>query len=486
MDRASSPSNASSPALHALVSRAVSRRTFLVAGGVGFCGLHVPDHLSAAEYGAQTRSGAAKSTILVFLCGGASHIDTWDLKPAAPVEYRGEFNEIATSAPEIRLCEHLPRLARQAHHLVLVRSLGHFGRGTGDHHCGYYYNLTGKRPDPTFRQLLNNRKPLPTDSPFIGSVVGWKMPPHPYLPQAITLPKMPGAPQYTRPGQFAAQLGVENDPLYVYGKRETPLQFTVPSLSLQGGVSPARLQARRGLLAQLDAAERRFEHVAQVTALSRHQQRAFSLLTSPKAKEAFDLSREPEATRAKYGPTVNSMSMLLARRLVEVGVPFVSVFWFEDESLAKKCRSAGGWDTHGNNFNCLREHLLPEFDRAFSALVEDLDERRMLDQTLVMVTSEMGRTPKIGDRRSGGVTGAGRDHWTECMTTVFAGGGMRGGQAYGTSDRVAAYPDRNPVAPEDIAKTVYYVMGVNDLKPTGPEERPIGFLEDGAPIKALF
>jgi len=236
----------------------------------------------------------------------------------------------------------------------------------------------------------------------------------------------------------------------------------------------------------LDSAQQQFDHTAQAVAFNKHQERAFSLLTSPRAKEAFAIEEEPVPLRDQYGPTINGTSMLMARRLVEAGVPFVSVFWYEDEKLAAKCKSAGGWDTHGNNFNCLRDNLLPEFDRCYSALLGDLSERGLLDQTLVMVTSEMGRTPKIGDRRSGGFLGAGRDHWVECMSVLLAGGGIRGGQTYGTSDNVGAYPDKNPVAPEDIAKTVYYAMGIDDIRPVGREERPVPILEEGAPIKALF
>src|SRR5439155_7742247 len=184
---------------------------FLIASGVGFCGLSLPDLVRANRPAPAPppRRRIARSAILIWLSGGASHIDTWDMKPDAPVEYRGEFRPVATSAPGIRLCEHLPYLARQAHHLAIVRSLGDHGRGTGDHHAGYYYNLTGHAPDPSFRQLLNNRKPLPSDWPFIGSVVMSKRPPHPYLPSLITLPQKPGFPEYTRPGQFAARLGLE-------------------------------------------------------------------------------------------------------------------------------------------------------------------------------------------------------------------------------------------------------------------------------------
>ncbi len=471
---------------HDLLRSALSRRTFLVAGGLGFCGLDLPV-LRAAGRPAPTpaRRKQAKSTILFWLSGGASHIDTWDLKPDAPVEYRGQFRPIRTSAPGVRFCEHLPRLARQAHHLAVVNSLGHFGRGTGDHHAGYYYNLTGQAPDPSFRALLNNRKPLASDWPFVGSVVAYKRPAHPYLPPLITLPQKPGFPEYTRPGQFAARLGLDYDPVYVTAHLDRPLEFAAPTLTLEGDVDARRLQSRKHLLRALDGCARDLDRRA-ATAYSRQQQKAFALLGAAGSKGVFDVSREALAVRAKYGQTVNGMSLLMARRLVEAGVPFVSVFWKEDPKLAGPCKSGGGWDTHGNNFGCLREHLLPEFDRGFSALIEDLHDRGLLDETLVLVNSEMGRMPRVGDRRSGGVKGAGRDHWTHCMSVLLAGGGVRGGQVYGSSDKVAAYPADRPVAPEDVAKTVYYAMAIDNLEAVDREGRPFNLLPEGRPIKELF
>lgn len=384
------------------------------------------------------------------------------------------------------MCEHLPKLARQAHHLVLINSLGDYNRGTGDHHAGYYYNLTGHAPDPSFRQLLNDRKPRPSDWPFIGSVVMSKRPPHPYLPSLIALPHKPGFPKYTRPGQFAARLGPEYDASYVHGSLERPLEFVVPALTLQGDVDAARLQARRQLLATLDDAVRSTERHGPVQTYGRLQEKAFSLLASTQTKGAFDVSKEPPALRDRYGQTVNGMSMLMARRLVEAGVPFVTVFWKENPKLAGPCKSGGGWDTHGANFTCLRRHLLPEFDQCFSALLADLHERGLLEQTLVLVNSEMGRKPKVGDPRSGGPGGAGRDHWTHCMTVGMAGGGVRGGQVYGASDKVAAYPADRPVAPEDIAKTVYHVMGVEDLQAMDREGRPFHLLPEGRALTELL
>ena len=466
-----------------------SRRTFLVASTLGFAGMQFGRPISAAfadSPPAGDSGGRAKSTILFFLCGGASHVDTWDMKPEAPLEVRGPFQSIATSAPGVRLCEHLPMLAQQAHHLALVNSVNG-SVNTNDHHAGYYYNLTGHEPDQSFRTLGNDRTPFPDDWPFMGTVVAAKRPPHEFLPSAITLPHKPSQAPYTRPGQFAAKLGVQHDPLYVHGSVEEPLKFNAPSLELQAGITADRLTARRELLDAVDDARRSFDSHAAIDTWSSHQKRAISLLASSGTAAAFDVTKEPEKLRKRYGENVNGMSLLLARRLVEAGIPFITVFWKEDRpSLGKKCKSAGGWDTHGNNFGCLKDNLLPIFDRAFSALLEDLSGRGLLDQTLLLVTSEMGRKPKIGDPRSGGVSGAGRDHWTHCLTDILAGGGIQGGQVYGSSDRLAEYPADRPVTPSDVTKTVYRAMGIDDLQAVDREGRPYNLLAEGSPISDLL
>ncbi len=462
------------------------RRTFLMAGGLSFFGANLA---AAAQRAPASAPGngrkKAKSTIMIWLSGGASHIDTWDMKPEAPAEYRGPFRPIQTSAPEILLCEHLPRLAQQAHHLAIIRSLGDHGRGTGDHHAGYYYNLTGHAPDRTFHQLLNARIPYPTDWPSMASVVAFKRPPHPYLPQAITLPQKEGDPP-GRPGQFAARLGLEYDPVFVDGTRERPLDFAVPALSLRGDITAERMHGQRQLLDVLDRAQRFTDHAPRVRDYTIYQRKAYELLTSRQTRAAFNLRAEPESVRARYGPGINAMSMLLARRLVEAEVPFVTVFWKGDHEVDRLCSSGGGWDTHGNNFTCLKDRLLPEFERPFSALLDDLHQRGLLEETLVLVSSEMGRKPRIGDPRSGGVNGAGRDHWTRSMSILMAGGGIQGGQAYGSSDRRAEYPFDNPVAAEDIAKTVFYAMGIDDLSAVDRLGRPFNLMEEGTPITSLF
>lgn len=463
-----------------------TRREFLIAGGMSYFGIDLAGHaLAAADAPAPTRK-FARSTIMIWLSGGASHIDTWDMKPEAPVEYRGVFQPIATSAPGIQLCEHLPMLAKQAHHLAIVRSLGDHRRGTGDHHAGYYYNLTGHAPDRTFHQLLNARTPYGTDWPSMSAVVASKRPPHPFLPSAITLPHKEGAPQYTRPGQFAARLGIEYDPVFVDGERERPMEFRVPALSLHGDIPAQRLQDRKTLLKAIDEAQQRGEEAIASQDYGKNQRKAFTLLASQQTKGAFDLRSEPEKLRERYGKGINSTSMLMARRLVEAGVPFVTVFWKGDKELDTLCKSGGGWDTHGNNFNCLKDRLLPEFDRPFSALLEDLHQRGLLESTLVLVSSEMGRKPKIGDPRSGGISGAGRDHWTACQSVLLAGGGIRGGQVFGTTDKRAEYPDENPVAPEHIAQTVFHSMGIMDLTATDKEGRPFHLMDEGRPLTELF
>lgn len=474
--------------LSRLRSEPANRRAFLLASASGFAGLQFgrPSPLRADTASASpVAGGQAKSVILFFLCGGASHVDTWDMKPEAPTEYRGPFSPISTSSPEIRLCEHLPMLAKQAHHLAVIRSVGSTVN-TNDHHAGYYYNLTGHVPDPTFLSEGNNRRPYPDDWPYLGSVVASRRPSDRGLPNAVSLPHMPSPAPYTRPGQFAARLGVEFDPLYVHGSTDEPLRFQAPALELTGDVTREQLRARRELLAELDVARRNFEAFPPAQLWKRHQQRSLNLLLSAETTTAFDVGQEPEPIRERYGDSVNAMSLLLARRLVEAEIPFVTVFWKGDDTLRKKCKSAGSWDTHGNNFNCLKEDLLPEFDRAFSALVEDLDQRGLLEQTLLVVNSEMGRTPKIGDPRSGGVSGAGRDHWTHCQSVLMAGGGIRGGQTYGSSDRLGEYPDEHPLTPADIAKTVYAATGTEDLVAYDNQNRPYNLLDEGEPIRQLF
>lgn len=468
-----------------LFSAAMSRRAFIAASSIGLAGLS----FGRSAFGATTappRRKPAKSTILFFLCGGSSHIDMWDMKPEAPIEYRGEFRPIPTSTPEIQICEHLPLLAKQAHHFSLVHGVTDYGRATGDHHAGYYYNLTGHAPDETFRQQGNDRRPLPTDWPHMGCVIGSRRPPHAKLPQVITLPHKPSKAPYTRPGQFAGKIGLEFAPFFLNGSFEQPLKFSAPTLMLDANMTAARMGDRRALLEALNTARRELDNEAQVRNFVRQQERAFAMLSSSGTAGAFDIASEPPTVRERYGKTINGTSLLMARRLVEAEVPFITVFWKEDEAIADRCASAGGWDTHANNFNCLKDYLLPEFDRGFSALLEDLAQRGLLADTLVLLTSEMGRKPQVGDPRSGGRFGAGRDHWTACMSVLMAGGGIQGGRTYGKTDAHAAYPAENPVGPEDITKTVYHAMGIENLEAIDLQGRPYNLLDEGRPLVELF
>ncbi|MFT5467588.1 MAG: hypothetical protein ACI8UO_002693 [Verrucomicrobiales bacterium] len=466
-----------------------NRRSFLVASTAGIAGFRFGTSAFGAGGGAiPKRSKPAKSTILFFLCGGSSHIDMWDLKPEAPMEYRGPFSPISVPGADFQISEHLPMTAKVGKHLAIVRSVSDHGRATGDHHAGYYYNLTGNAPDQTFRIQGNDRRPYPDDFPFMGSVVGMNREPHASLPQIITLPHKPSRAPYTRPGQFAGRLGNLHDPFYLYGDHAAPLNFQAPALTLQ--TDRGRLDDRQQLLGALNTARRSLDQEAAVQNYTEQQAKAFSLLSAEDTAAAFDIASEPESLRDRYGKTLNGMSLLMARKLVEAEVPFITVFWKANRDLAAKCRSAGSWDTHGNNFDCLQNNLMPEFDRAYSALIEDLSQRGLIDDTLVVVSSEMGRKPKIGDPRSGGVDGgvlgAGRDHWTACQSIVLAGGGVQGGQAYGTTDKYGEFPDEKPLSPADITKTVYHSMGVTDLQAMDRGGMPFNLLEGGRPLVELF
>jgi hypothetical protein len=426
--------------------------------------------------------GKAKRCIYVYLDGGMSHIDTLDMKPESPVECRGEFKPIATVTPGIEICEHLPRIARVTDRVTMIRSMGQRGRAViGDaHHTGAYYYLTGREPDATFGALRLNRTPQPDDWPYIGSVVAFKKDFQTNMPPQVALPANAHSAQYVRAGQFGAKLGVMYDPLFLLGEDDNPGKFTLPALELPAEITLDRLDDRRRLLGLLDDASRGVERTTRVAALDKHRQKALSLLHSAGTKGAFDVTGESQAVRERYGPDINCQSMLMARRLIESGVPFVSVFWKKD----KKGTDCSSWDTHRDNFNCLKKTLLPRLDECYSALLEDLDERGLLADTLVVLVSEMGRTPKVGDPRAGGENG--RDHWTHCQTVVLAGAGVKRGCVIGASDRIAGYPVTEPYGPEDLAATIYHALGIADLRALTPEGREFALVEDGRPIVELF
>lgn len=462
-----------------------TRRQFVRGLGFGMLGVALPELMQGlAQAGSPTSVSTAsrpkaKRCIMIFLFGGPSQSDTWDMKPDAEAEYRGEFKPIATAVPGISCCEHLPRTAKLAKHLAVIRSLTMTGYGIGDHHADTYYVLTGHRPDRSFFVEGINRKPHDDDWPCLGSTVASRMPLDPELPGLVQLPTRSGEiTNYINPGQFAGRLGPAWEPLLVRGELDKPRELAVPAFQLPAEIDSQRLSGRQNLLAQLDAWQARAERTGgALDTLQTNQKRALALLTSAKSKEAFDIRREPEALRARYGEDINGQSVLMARRLSEAGVPFVCVHW-----IGRKVGAGLSWDTHSDNFGQLKNVLLPAFDACFSALLEDLESRGLLEETLVLVAAEMGRTPKVGDPRTGGKGPPGRDHWIHCQTALMAGGGIRG-QLYGASDRIAAYPADRPVYPEDLAATVYHALGIEQqLLFTDREGRTQSLLGEGTPL----
>jgi hypothetical protein len=465
-------------------SRTGRRRFLLQAGSLGCVGLSLPGLLRASQDAAAV--GRAKSCILFFLEGGPAHQDLWDMKPEAPAEFRGEFQPIASTIPGVDVCEHLPMLAKSMHHLALIRSVHHT---VVDHNAGAYYALTGRSPVAGGRLILG---PEPGNFPPYGSVLA-KLRPQRRVPEFVHLPDVMSNNGRNLPGQEAGFLGTRYDPL-VAGD-PSAANYRIPGLVFPEGVTQDRLSRRRELLQQIQSLDARFTQASEYTRLETHYEKAYSLLASSTTRRAFDLSKEPQQVRERYGlPDRTDRSkgarrfgglphlgqcMLLARRLIESGVRLVTV--------CTGRRFDQSWDTHRKHFPLLKRSLIPYADRAFSALLDDLSERGMLDETLVVAMGEFGRTPKLGQITSGaGADAAGRDHWPHCYTVLMAGGGIRGGTLFGASDRHAAYPKNNPVTPEDIAATIYHALGID------PEQRIYDSLNRpsqlalGEPILPLF
>ena len=466
-----------------------TRRETLQAGALGLVGgLSLPQLLAAESTRDGDRPGKAKNVILLYLLGGAATQDMWDLKPNAPVEVRGEFRPIATSAPGVQICEHLPRTAKWVHKLAVVRSVNH---KAGCHNCLPSY--TG------FDQMMPDQHPRDTDPPSMGSVCEFLrvqegrteagiFPDYVYLPCWLGWGQV-----FRRAGPYGGFLGKRFDALTSecapYKDMEAPATKPgypntvrgIPYLSdsvLLPNVTVDRLNSRRSLLQQFDAGVQIAEASPAVGVFDRTQQRAFGLLTSAKAREAFDLNGVDPRVIDRYGRTLFGQSTLIARRLIESGVRFVNVTW--DLFWDRVQVDYDAWDTHTRNCPILKENKLPGFDQTFTALLEDLDARGMLDETLVVVTSEMGRTPKINGN-------GGRDHWTYCYGTVLAGAGIRGGTVYGASDAQAAYVKDLPVSPADICCTVYQCLGI-DPEMTVPDKtgRPVAINQGGRPITGIL
>ena len=422
---------------------------------------------------AKVDRGAVKACIFVFLYGGPSHIDTFDPKPAAPAEVRGEFKTVSTSAPGVRIAEHTPRLATLMHKMAVIRSMRHEARL---HDSGSIHMLTGRPLDGPDRELF---APLPQQFPSYGGAVAALRPgPRPAVPFAA-LP-FPFHNVVPTPAQGGGMLGAAFDPLQVDidpAAREYRTEMLRPAAEL----GRDRREARRGLLRSLDAHRTN-------AAMAEMYDRGAQLLDSEALRTALDISREPAKVRERYGfgtAAVSGMNgaelgyarhmrgqnFLLARRLVEAGVPFVNVYDFKQQGQ--------NWDAHSDGFNQHKKHLLPQFDQGLSALIEDLDARGLLDSTLIVVTGEFGRTPKINGSR-------GRDHWPDCSSVLLIGGGVTGGATYGTSDRLGAYPATNPVTPGDLAATIYWRFGIDPATEIRDHAKRPYTLAAGEPITKLF
>jgi hypothetical protein len=453
----------------ARVCEGLTRRHWLRVGAIGTAGLLLPDLLrgrAAARAGGTARPGSfgrARSCILCFLFGAPAHQDIWDLKPDAPADVRGEFRPIASSVPGVWLGEHIPRVAGQARRFALVRSVQH---PDNTHTVAMHAMLTGRR----HAQPNTNPRNQPTDFPCFGAVVQYLRPGRAGLPSGISLnapANQVSANNHIFPGFFAGLLGHRYDPMFI---AQDPSAPDFDPLPVAAGAEAGRLGDRRDLLEAVDHRRRELDAVARVRDFTGYHEQALRLVTSPAARRAFDLTREPPAVRDRYGRSPFGQGCLLARRLVEAGVRLVTVNWARDDAF---------WDTHANNFKLLKDSLLPPFDRGFSALLEDLDQRGLLDETLVVCLGEFGRTPKINPA-------AGRDHWAACNSVVLAGGGVRGGQLLGASDRTAAYPATAPVSPGDLAATVYHALGIDpDTELHDAQGRPLP-LADGRPLDELF
>jgi hypothetical protein len=433
----------------------LSRRALLRAGALSALGLSSVElaRLRAAT-GADQPPAKINSCIFIFLFGGPSHIDLWDMKPDAPAEIRGEFKPVATNVPGIQLCEHLPQLAAQMDKLCLLRSMEHRMPVHGPA-CSEMF--TGR---PYFGPPVTDQE-KPEDWPSLSAITMRYGERRVALPPAVVLPwYIQFAGQDKRiAGQTGGRMGQLNNPFLVLGD-PSESSFAVRGIQLPDDVPVERVRARRELLKLVEAAQGdAFRVEPEVRTFSKHVDEAFSMLGDMRAGGAFQLEREPPAMRERYGSSKFGQSLLLARRLVEAGVSLVTVNW-DDETRNDKVSPF--WDTHNHNFASLRDRLAPSFDKSFAALIDDLHARGLLATTLVVVTGEFGRTPRIGQVVQNGMTEkTGRDHWPHAFTVLAAGGGVRGGQAYGETNPIGAYVKDRPVSPADLSATILLHLGID-------------------------
>lgn len=436
------------------MTRSTSRRELIRLGGLGMLGLSLPQLLRAESESVAT-SGLGPATkvnscVLFILHGGPSQLDTWDLKPDAPAEVRGEFKPVATSVPGIQIVEHLPRLAQLAHRFTIVRSMTH---GSLFHNSATYLVSTGQTP---LRELIAFTI-SENDFPHLGAQLAYKQPGSGDVPASVMLPDHVTDGPYTTPGQNGGFLGARYAPFRVFGDPNAE-DFSVDGLADESLLAGTTLDRRRSMLKSVNEQLGRLGDHPRLDELDRYQERALSLVTSGATRRAFELSREPAAFRERYGRHKPGQSLLLARRLVEAGVRLVTVYWG-----GKVNNPLPFWDTHFNNNRRLKEELLPPFDQCFSAFLEDMHDRGLLDTTLVVCMGEFGRTPRFGQFTGNGVNETGRDHWSQCYSIVVAGGGASGGRVLGRSDRFAAYPADDPYSPQDLTATILHSLGVNPL-----------------------
>ena len=418
----------------------MSRRAMLQVGGLASLGLTLPGLLSAAGESAGG-FGRAKRVLMLFMWGGPSHIDLFDMKPEAPAQVRGPFVPVSTKVPGVRISELMPNLGRQTDKIGFIRSVTH---SDNNHSTSAHWMLTGHQHE----FVRENQGARRSDFPHLGSVLHHLRPSTDGLPTFVALPEVIGTTQgYITPRQNGGFLGQGHDPFRI-DQHPVAENFSVNNLSPVPGVNASRLRSRNGLQQRFDEFRGELIDAAEARELSTVNQRAVDLVTNAKVHDAFNLVAEGRRERERYGLKPFGQSVLLARRLLEAGVPLVTVYWHRDQPGVDTT-----WDTHADNFNQLKNRLVPQVDRPISHLLDDLKQRGLLDDTLVIWNSEFGRTPKVNGR-------AGRDHWGRCNTIWMAGAGVPGGHVYGRSDTIASEPVADPVSPEEVAATIYHLLGL--------------------------
>lgn len=446
------------------------RRGFLRIGSAGVVGLAVPRITSAAAPGDKASGkNKAKSVLLVMLSGGPSQLDMLDPKPDAPAEVRGEFGTISTTIPGVAVCEHLPKLAQQTDRWAIVRTLAHREH---NHLLATHVALTG-RPTPLPRGGSDlDRVETRNDFPNMASALDFVRPRNDGIPTGVSLPNYFIEGPLTWPGQYSGFLGAKYDPWQIQGD-PNDANFRMQALAMREGVTLDRLQSRRELLDGFNRG-RTGALANEVTAFREQQQIAFNLLTSGRVVESFEISREPDAVRDRYGRNKFGQSLLLSRRLIEAGIPIIQATMGIVQT----------WDTHTDNWGKLKNTLLPQLDQGLAALMDDLQSSGLLEQTMVIVMGEFGRTPKISTLP--GQTLPGRDHWASAYSGLFAGAGILGGQVLGQTDAQAAYPITTSWSPADICTTVFNALGVDEEATIiDPLKRP-HYLLNGKVISQLY